>query len=120
MAISIKDVKAGKFFVCDYMVREIIREKGDYVVYYTYLLNTGEPMYETSDGCSKRQITRKASREATPEEIARMQTLAARGSEEFFAIQTIKTLLPEIPDEMLIKEVKRRGLTISQDRQGVE
>lgn len=112
MPISIKDVQVGKFFVCGYMVREIAREEEENVIYYTYLLNTGEPMYEISSLCSKRQITRVAQREATLEEIKGMKTLEARRSEEHWGFQRVKEILPMIPDEELIKEIKRRGLSI--------
>ncbi len=112
MTVSIKDVQVGKFFVCDYTVREIVREKGDDVVYYTYLLETGEPLHETSSGCSKRQITRKADREATPIEIRRMRTDEARKIETSYGIGFVKEILSRIPDEALIEEIKRRGLSI--------
>lgn len=73
MSISIKDVQVGKFFVCGYKVREVIGENGDEVDYYSYLLDTGEPLCETTGRCSKRHITRIAQRQATLEEISRMQ-----------------------------------------------
>jgi hypothetical protein len=112
MSISIKDVQVGKFFVCGYMVREIAREEGENVIYYTYLLDTGEPMYETSDLCSKRQITRVAQREATLEEISRMQKRKARDSESYHGRKMAMEILEQIPDAWLVEEVKRRGLSV--------
>lgn len=84
MAISIKDVQVGKFFICGQRVREIAQEAAeeDNIIYYTYLLKTGNPLYETSDTCSKHQICRIADREATSHEIARMKTQEARNTEQ--------------------------------------
>lgn len=112
MAISIKDIHVGKFFVNDYMVREVVREKGDDIAYYAYLLDTGEPLHETSSGCSKRQITRWASREATSIEVRRMKTAEARELETQWGMRKVKEMLAKIPDEALIQEVKRRGLSV--------
>lgn len=113
MAISIKDVQVGRFFVNEYMVREISREgNGDNIFYYSYLLETGEPAHETSDMCSKRQITRWAIREATPIEISRMQTKEARRQETNSGMKMMYEILYRIPDEVLIEEIKRRGLSL--------
>lgn len=82
MAISITDVQVGKFFVCAHLVREIVQEEaGENILYYTYLLKTGDPLYETSDKCSKRQIAHWAEREATPQEISLMKTHETRSLE---------------------------------------
>ena len=111
MAISIKDVQAGKFFVCGTRVREIAGEAAEEdIVYYTYLLQTGDPLYETPDTCSRRQIVRIAEREATPMEIARMKTKEARNSEESERFRIVRAILARISDERLMEEVKRRGL----------
>jgi hypothetical protein len=117
MGISIKDVQVGKFFVHSYAVREIARIKGDDVVYYTYLLDTGESTHSTSSMCSKREITRWSDRLATSEEVARMKITDARKSEEAYAVDVGKRVLQGVPDDWLIEEIKRRGLTVeSTDR----
>lgn len=83
MTISPTDVQVGKFFVNSNFAREIVEEKaGEKIVYYTYILKNGAPLYDTSDIVSKSQIAHMAQREATPQEISIMKTNEARSLEE--------------------------------------
>ncbi|MBC7877917.1 MAG: hypothetical protein H7Y59_12180 [Anaerolineales bacterium] len=83
MTISPTDVQVGKFFVNSNFAREIVEERaGEKIVYYTYLLKNGAPLYKTSDIVSKSQIAHTAQREATLQEISLMKTHEARSLDE--------------------------------------
>ena len=112
MKISIQDVQAGRFFVKSYMVREIIEDFGRDVKYRSYLLESGEPAKTFSSECSKRHITRWAEREAAPEEIDRMQISDAHKQEEIAAQTLFHNIMSQIPGELLLEEIRHRGLTL--------
>lgn len=112
MSISIRDVQPNRFFVRSYAVREIIADLGEEVKYRTYLLETGEPISSLPALCSKRQIFRWAEREATNEEISRMQILLATQNEQGKIQEISDAVIASIPDELLLEEVRRRGLSI--------
>ncbi len=69
------DVTPGKFFVSrtEIFVREIVEEvNADDIHWRDWALETGEPIAERLQLCSKRAIAAWAGREATEEEIARL------------------------------------------------
>ena len=112
MKISIRDVQVGRFFVKSYAVREIIKDYGDRVQYRTYLFETGSPEPFLPGECSKEHLTRWAERECTPEEVARMKREEAEVVEHQIGAQYAKELLNAIPDNLLIEEMRRRGLSL--------
>jgi hypothetical protein len=112
MKISIRDVQVGRFFVKTYQVREIIRDQGHDVQYREYDFETGEPQPFLPGSCSKEHITRWAVRECTSEEVSRMQRRAADVVQKQVGDEYIRKILDAIPDEVLINEMRRRGLSL--------
>lgn len=115
MKISIKDVQVGRFFVKTYQVREIISELDYDVQYREYDFETGEPQPFLPGSCSKEHITRWAIRECTPEEVARMQRDLADLVQKKIGDDYVRKILNAIPDTVLIKEMRRRGLTLDNE-----
>jgi hypothetical protein len=109
-------VRVGGFYVNDNkgLVREIRSETGDGdVQWQAYELRDGAPSPGGSGLCSKNTIFQWATREATEEEISMMQTYEARTNEMKKEFELLDGILKALPDEMLIAEAQRRGLTIT-------
>jgi hypothetical protein len=107
------EIKPGKFYANEYLIREIIEENEKGNVYWrSYILSDGSP---TGDNglCSQQSIRKWADREATPEEIARLRRLEAQAREFEVDRELVHLILRKIPDELLIAEVNRRGLVIN-------
>jgi hypothetical protein len=104
-------VRVGGFYVNEskYMVRELTHEdEAGNVHWRSYYLPTGEP---TGDSlmCSPGRILQWADREASPEEVSRMQQLDAGLKERARVIEWAELVLKNLPDEQLLAEVRRRG-----------
>jgi hypothetical protein len=109
-------IRVGGFYVSESkgLVREVWDEKDGDVYWRAYVLRTGEPL---GGGlvCSKYHLSRWADREATPEEIERMRVDQAVGKEMARGMEIANLVLQNMPDEMLLAEVRRRGLTVSDE-----
>jgi len=109
------EIKAGRFYVdkkYSSYVRQIAEEYDDGDVRWrVYNLKTGEP-YNDSGRCSKNAIVNWAEREATPAEIAKLDIDQALINEVTRALEGMKRILSLVTDEMLLDEVKRRGLKL--------
>ncbi|MBL8101714.1 MAG: hypothetical protein JNM02_04220 [Anaerolineales bacterium] len=114
MKISIRDVQVGRFFVKTYQVREIVKDLGYDVQYREYDFDTGEPQPFLPGQCSKEHITRWAVRECAPEEVARMKRDWADAVQEEIGNEYVRNLLNAIPYEVLINEMRRRGLSLDE------
>ena len=113
--ISIDRVRTGNFFVNDkkHLVREITGERLDGNVYWrSYDLDDGRA---TGDSliCSVGHILRWANREATPEEVARMQRDDAREKEIAHIKAFAARILAGVPTEMLVDELRERGYDVA-------
>ena len=97
-----------------YQVREIIKDLGDRVQYREYDFETGEPQPFLPGSCGKEHITRWAVRECTPEEIARMKRDVADVVQAQVGDEYVRGLLDTIPDQVLINEMRRRGLSLDE------
>lgn len=112
MKISIRDIQVGRFFLKTYQVREIIKDLGASVQYREYDFDTGDPQPFLPGSCSKEHITRWAVRECTAEEVARMKRNAADIMQEQVGHEYVRRFLDAIPDDVLIDEMRRRGLSL--------
>lgn len=111
--LSPGEIKPGKFYANEYLIREIVEENEEGNVHWrSYILEDGS---STGDSglCSKQSIRKWADREATPEEIARLQRQEAQSKERERDRELTYRILRELPDEFLIAEVRRRGLVIN-------
>jgi hypothetical protein len=109
--MTIDHVRVGRFYVNEkkWLVREITSETAEgHVHWRSYWLEDGRP---TGDSllCSKYHITRWASREATPEEVAPMQRHEAVALENVRVLKWLNLMLENAPDERLLAEIRRRG-----------
>lgn len=111
MSIPLQDVKVGQFLVKGQYVREIVRDYGNRVQYRTYLLKTGQPQ-PVLEACTKQHLLHWAERECTVEEFARMNVREARMLERQTNSFYIRKLLDVIPNDELVQEVRRRGLSL--------
>lgn len=108
------EIKVGHFYVKSGLglAREIYAEADNgYVYWRSYDLNTGR---STGDSlmCSKTTLAQWADREATPEEASRFACRDEEFIEQAKAWDFANTLLKALPDEMLLDEVRRRGLNL--------
>jgi hypothetical protein len=106
-------VRVGGFYVNESkgLVREITheRENGDGKVHWrSYYLDDGRP---TGDSllCEPYRILQWADREATPEEVARMDQRAATLRGLAKGMELVALVLPNVPSDSLLAEIQRRG-----------
>jgi len=104
-------VRVSGFYVNESkdLVREITHQDGNGNVHWrSYFLRSGRP---TGDSlmCSPERIVQWADREATQEEAGRMERLDAELTQRARAIELMKVVLMNIPDDQLFAEVQRRG-----------
>ena len=112
--MTIDRVRMGGFFVNEEkgLVREITAETSDGNVHWrSYLLADGRA---TGDSlmCSKSRIVQWADREATAEEVARMQRRDAQAAEDARAMWLVNLGLVNASDEQLVAELRRRGYDV--------
>lgn len=88
--ISVDEVKPGKYYVSkkELFIRAIVDvgEDDNYIYWRDWDFDTGEPLVERLQICSKRAITRWAGREATSQEILRLNHEPLKGEEELLAL----------------------------------
>jgi hypothetical protein len=107
------EIKVGKIYANAYLIREIVEENEEGNVFWrSYILEDGSPTGD-SGLCSKQTIRKWADRDATAEEVARLQRQEAQAQEVERDRELAHRVLRELPDEFLIAEVKRRGLVIN-------
>lgn len=93
------------------LAREILSEtNGGNMHWRGYDLTTG--IANDQGVCSKETIVTWMSREATPEEINKLNRAEAVIAEIQRANDLARTILLAVPDDWLLEEVQRRGLTI--------
>ncbi len=109
MDMPIGNVTVGSFLVKGRYVREIVRDYGSRVQYRTYTLATGKPE-PILEACTKQHLILWAERHCTPLEVSRLKVAEAKTWEPNVDPYYIRVLLDVIPDDELIKEVRRRGL----------
>ena len=114
MDIPSGDVKVGLFLVKGRYVREIVKDYGSRVQYRTYTLATGKPE-PILEACTKQHLIHWADRLCTPLELSRMKVTEAQAWEPNMDSYYIRVLLDVIPDDELIKEVRRRRLPCDGD-----
>jgi hypothetical protein len=107
-------VQVGGFYVNEKekLAREVTHEQGDgNVLWRSYDLPSGR---STGDSmmCSLGQIVQWADREATAEEVARMNRESAEAKDFARGMAFVDGLLKHLPDELLVGEVRRRGLKV--------
>jgi len=109
------EIKIGRFYVgskTSYLVREITRERSANNVYWrSYEVATGEATGD-SGACSIQAMAKWAEREATEEEKAKLNRAQAEAKEIVQAVRYVENALRNAPDEMLLDEVRRRGLKL--------
>lgn len=107
------EITIGEFYVSKtgWQVREAVRGTQDgRVHWYDYALSDGEPI---GDGiCSYESLARWAERIATPDEITRLRIVEARQKQLDRGVEFASLVLKSIPDEMLLDDVRRRGLKL--------
>ena len=111
--MKIDQIRVGGFYVNEQkgLIREIVSEEGDENIYWrSYDLDDGEPVDHRRSLCSKQAILQWAEREADAVEIARLQREEAQAQEQGEGRKLIDDVLKQIPDTMLLAEVRRRGL----------
>ena len=112
--VTIDDVRTGHFFVCEKkgLVREITADPdhNGNVQWRSYWLD-GRP---TGDSlmCSVAHIVHWADREATAQEVARMQRHEAAVMEDAKVLGWLNRMLENAPDEYLLAEIRRRGYDV--------
>jgi hypothetical protein len=108
-----EEFKVGRFYVgrkTSYLVREITHERSaDDVHWRSYDVATGEATGD-SGVCSKQRIAQWSEREATEEEKAKLNREQAAVKEVAKAMRYFENALRNVPDEMLLAEVRRRAL----------
>jgi len=109
------EFKVGHFYVgrkSSYLVREIPHERSANDVHWrSYDIATGEATGD-SGVCSKQSMAHWAEREATEEEKAKLNRDQAEIKDAVKAIRYFENALRNAPDEMLLAEVRRRGLKL--------
>jgi hypothetical protein len=111
--MKVDQIKVGGFYVNQKkgLIREIVSEESDDKIYWrSYSLDDGEPVNHLRALCSKQAIMQWADREADTVEIASLQREAAQAQERDEGMALIDHVLKQIPDKMLLAEVRRRGL----------
>lgn len=105
-------IQVGCFYVGDrseYLVREVISKvDAENILWRDYHIETGEPISKSQNLCSRRAMADWAKREATADEIVRMQRIKAIQDEQYTALARIRVALQEASNEMLIAELQRR------------
>jgi len=113
--IDYQQIRVGGFYVNESKgrVRELVSDMGDGDVYWlSYSLTDGQP-WGDSHVCSKENIRKWATREATREEVANLQRGKAHSDHSARDLEMTHKFLKNIPDAMLLAEVNRRGLHIA-------
>ena len=112
------EIKVGHFYVgrkIYYLVREVTRETdANDVCWRSYDKETGEATGD-SGNCSKQSLAQWAEREATEEEKAKLNRNQADAKQIARAVRYIENALIDAPDEMLLDEVRRRGLKLEDE-----
>jgi hypothetical protein len=111
--MKVEQIKVGGFYVNQQkgLIREIVSEEGEDKIYWrSYSLDDGEPVNHLRALCSKQAILQWADREADAVEIAGLKQAEAQAQEQKEGMELIDHVLKEIPDKMLLAEVRRRGL----------
>jgi hypothetical protein len=76
--------------------------------------STGEAIGD-SGACSKNALAQWAEREATEEEKAKLNRDQADAKQIARSVRYVENALMNAPDEMLLDEVRRRGLKIESE-----
>jgi len=109
------EIQVGRFYVgrkISYLVREITHERNANDVHWrSYDVATGEATGD-SGVCSKQSLAQWAEREATEEEKAKLNREQAEVKDAVKAFWHFENALRNAPDEMLLAEVRRRGLKL--------
>jgi hypothetical protein len=111
--MKVDQINVGGFYVNQKkgLIREIVSEESDGKIYWrSYSLDDGEPVAHRRSLCSKQAILQWADREADAVEIAGLKRAEAQAQEQKEGMELIDHVLKEIPDKMLLAEVRRRGL----------
>jgi hypothetical protein len=113
--MSVDHIRVGGFYVSDKkgLVREITSETGDGDVYWrSYDLRDGS---STGDSlkCSKYRISVWANREATQDEVARLQLGEVPDKYLAWAVGVVDVALRTASDEQLLAEVICRGYNVA-------
>jgi len=96
------------------LLREVVGETRIGGIHWrSYYLGSGTPTGDSA-ACSQTQMLKWADREATPEEVAKLdRTITAR--EQDFLSNVLSTALACASDEQLLAEVRRRGLLTAKE-----
>jgi hypothetical protein len=112
------EIKVGHFYVgrkASYLVREITDERSANDVYWrSYDVATGEATGD-SGVCSTQSVAQWAEREATEEEKAKLDRDQADVKDAVKVIRYFENALRNAPDDLLLAEVRRRGLKHQSD-----
>jgi hypothetical protein len=95
--------------VKEVLAREVLAITGGSVAYRDFMLSDGAPLSPGSR-CSLDHFRKWSWRELTPEEASRLQKDESRRRLHDFMAQLIPQALAAATDEMLLAEVRRRGL----------
>lgn len=96
------------------LLREVVGEtKGGSVHWRSYYLGSGTPTGDSA-ACSRVRMLTWADREATPEEVARIDREITT-SEQRFLSDIVSTALACVSDEQLLAEVHRRDLLVAKE-----
>lgn len=109
------DIRVGGFYVNEKKdaVRQVFDEPEPGRFHWRdYWLGSGQPTLFASV-CSAETLARWAEREATPDEIERLNIEAGHLSHVARAQDLAAQLIKHIPDDMLLEEARRRGLQMS-------
>ena len=108
-------IRVGGFYVCESkgLVREVEQKPGEFnVKWRSYDLQSGEPTGEFSE-CSPSRIAQWADREATAQEIARMDRERALWLEASDLLEWQVEAAKSLPNWILIAEVRARALKVN-------
>lgn len=111
MGVGVREIRAGGFYANEEKgyVREAARVEEDGTVHWrAYFLSTGESAW--SGACSLAHLMRWSDREATPDEVGRLRRADAELEEIEAGAELLFGLLGRLPDDVLLAEVRRRGL----------
>jgi hypothetical protein len=107
------DIRVGGFYVNEgkQKVREVWQAGSEPATFHWrgYWLDTGQP---TGDGlvCNIWSMSRWADREATPEEISRLDVEYGRLADIAKTQDFVMMVLKNVPDDLLLEEARSRGL----------
>ena len=110
--MNINDIKIGKYCISRYalQIREITEDLDNDVQFITYNISTGNP----KDGIavtSKLKMSQWAEGEATSEEIKKLHK-SIQIQADNSRMTMVLDILKAIPDDMLLYEIKKRGISI--------